>query len=71
MKLTSLIRILESFALLFLLPLSARAVTLNPTADSYVQSGTSQNVNFGGAPTRDIRLTADGSSTRHAYLKFN
>ncbi len=71
MKLTSLIRILESFALLVLLPLSAHAVTLNPTADSYVQSGISQTVNFGGAPTMDIRLTTDGSSTRNAYLKFN
>ncbi len=71
MKLTSLIRIIESFALLLLLPLSADAVTLNPAADSYVQSGTSQNRNFGGATTMDVRLTADGSSTRHAYLKFD
>ncbi|MGH9840534.1 MAG: DUF7594 domain-containing protein [Blastocatellia bacterium] len=86
MKTTSGIRILfGSLALLFVIlsgslaslfvnATSTLAVTLNPTADSYVRSGTSnQNTNFGTTTSMGSKdgPASPGDEDREIYLKFD
>jgi len=45
-------------------------VTLAPTADAYVQDGTSANTNFGAATTLLVKNSTTGFN-RHTFLKFD
>ncbi len=52
---------------------SAQTVTLNPTADAHVRSGTHQNTNYGNGTTLDIKKSANPADdfNREIYLKFD
>lgn len=69
---TNLLRSL--FVVACLLPSlgQAASVTLNPTADAYVQAGANANINFGNA-TRLRSQTVDGTTINdyESYLKFD
>lgn len=51
----------------------AQTVTLNPTADAHVRSGTHQNSNYGSATTLEIKKSANPADdfNREIYLKFD
>lgn len=51
----------------------AQTVTLNPTADAHVRSGTNQNINYGTATTLEIKKSAIATDdfNREIYLKFD
>ncbi|HEX3356984.1 MAG TPA: DNRLRE domain-containing protein [Tepidisphaeraceae bacterium] len=45
--------------------------TLKPTADAFVQDGTSANTNFGTAKTLQVKDSISVGSNRQSYLKFS
>lgn len=51
----------------------AQTVTLNPTADAYVRSGTNQNTNYGSDTTLVLKKSASPTDdfNREVYLKFD
>ena len=51
-------------------PGNAAAITLSPDADSYVQKGAA-TTNFGNAVGLVIKDSGTGTTTRHAYIRFD
>jgi RHS repeat-associated protein len=53
------------------LPALAATVTLNPTADAYVQAGTNAAKNYGTATTLNVRTSTTTANNYDSYLKFD